>query len=112
MSEKIVDAQGRHRITTIFFCVSLEEAAVIDSLVAMSGKTKQDCITSCLTDHSVVVTLNSRVYRELRRIRRSSDVSPDLEVVIKRLADEFIGMGKELLDVEKEDAAIFVMRRE
>mgnify|MGYP000955191771 CR=1 FL=1 len=79
MSEKLLDAQGRHRKTTVSFRVSPEEAEVLDRMVAASGLTKQDYITSCLLDHEITIIPSSgtykglydemwRVYRELRAL--------------------------------------------
>lgn len=65
MSEKLPDAQGRHRKTTVSFRVSPEEAEVLNRMVAASGLTKQDYITSCLLEHEVTVIPNSRAYKGL-----------------------------------------------
>ncbi len=122
MSEKLLDAQGRHRKTTVSFRVSPEEAAVLDRMVAASGLTKQDYIASCLLKHEITVIPNSRtykglrdemwrVYRELRRIRKAGDISQDLEEVLIVLSKEFIGLRDEPSDVEKEEAAITAMKR-
>ena len=91
-------------------------------MVAASGLTKQDYITSCLLKHEITVIPNSRtyrglydekwrVYRELRRIRRAGDLSQDLEDVLIVLSKEFIGLRDELSDVEKEEAAITALKR-
>ena len=122
MSEKLLDPQGRHRCTTVSFRVSPEEAEVLDRLVAASGLTKQDYITSCLTEHEITVIPNSRtykalydevwrVYRELRRVRKGGELSEDLERVVSVLAKEFVGLREEPSDVEKEEAAIVAMKR-
>lgn len=122
MSEKLLDAQGRHRKTTVSFRVSPEEAEVLDRMVVASGLTKQDYITSCLLKHEITVIPNSRtykglydemwrVYRELRRIRKAGDLSQDLEDVLIVLSKEFVGLKDELSDVEKEEAAITAMER-
>ena len=86
MSEKLLDPQGRQRSKTISFRMSPEEAEVLDSLVAASGMTKQDYITSCLIDHRITVIPHTRTY--------------------KGLYD-----GGEPSEVEKEDAAIRALRR-
>lgn len=55
-------------------------------MVAASGLTKQDYITSCLLKHEITVIPNSRTYKalhdemwriycELRRIRKAGDLS-------------------------------------
>lgn len=122
MSKKLLDAQGRHRKTTVSFRVSPEEAEVLDRMVAASGLTKQNYTTGCLLKHEVTVIPNSRtykglydeiwrVYRELRRIRKAGDLSQDLEDVLIVLSKEFVGLKDELSDVEKEEAVITAMKR-
>lgn len=122
MSEKLLDARGRHRKTTVSFRASPEEAEVLDRMVAASGLTKQDYITSCLLKREITVISNSRiykglydemwrVYRKLRRIRKAGDLSQDLEDVLIVLSKEFVGLKDELSDVEKEEAAITAMKR-
>lgn len=124
MSHKLLDNQGRHRNVTMAFRVSPEEAQVIDSLVAASGLTKQDYITTRLENREVTVVSSSRthkalrdemgrVYRELRRIRNGSEVSQELADVIDILAKEFVGLKGDaaLSDTEMEDAAIFAIKR-
>ena len=63
MPEKLLDAQGRHRKTTVSFRVSPEEAELLDRMVAASGLTKQDYITSCLLEHEITIIPNSRTYK-------------------------------------------------
>ena len=122
MSEKLLDAQGRHRKTTVSFRVSPEEAEVLNRMVAASGLTKQDYITSCLFEHEVTVIPSSRaykglydemwrVYRELRRVRKAGDLSQDLEDVLIVPSKEFVGLRNEPSDVEKEEAAITALKR-
>ena len=122
MPGKLLDAQGRHRKTTVSFRVLPEEAEVLDRMVAASGLTKQDCITGCLLKHEIAVIPNSRtykglydemwrVYRELRRNREAGDLSQDLEDALIALSKEFIGLRDERSDVEKEEAAITAIKR-
>lgn len=96
---------------------------MLDRLVAASGLTKQDYITSCLLKHEITVIPNSRtykglhdemwrIYRELRRIRKAGDLSQDLEDVLIILSKEFVGLRDEPSDVEKEEAAITALKRE
>lgn len=66
MSRPIVDYKGRRRSKTIAFRVSPEEDEVINALVAASGMTKQDYITSRLECRDINVSPNVRVYRMLR----------------------------------------------
>lgn len=122
MSEKNLDQRGRWRNVTVAFRVSPEEAALIDAQVAMSGLTKQQFITNRLLNREVVVIPSSRVqralreqmksiYLELRRIRDGSEVSPELEVVLTLLSEEFVALGDERSDVECEDDVIRMMVR-
>ncbi len=71
------------------FRVSPEEDTLIESAVRISGCTKQDYIIKKLTDRSVVVRGNPKVYRglrmemqkiltELKRIGNGEDVNRDL----------------------------------
>lgn len=119
-----MDKQGRHRSATMAFHVSPEEAQAIDSLVAMSGLTKQDYITARLENRDAAVMPSSRtykalrdemgrVYRELRRIRNGSEISQELADVIDALAREFVGPRGDaaLSDTEIEDAAILAIKR-
>ena len=89
MSAKNLDRQGRWRSVTVAFRVSPEEDALIEAAVRISGCTKQDYIIKKLTDQSVVVQGNPKVYRglklemrqiltELKRIGNGEDVSRDL----------------------------------
>lgn len=95
---------------------------MLDRMVAASGLTKQDYITSCLLEHEITIIPNSRtykglydemwrVYRELRRIGKAGDLSRDLEDVLIVLSKEFIGLKDEPSDVEKEEAAITALKR-
>ena len=89
MSAKNLDRQGRWRSVTVAFRVSHEEDALIESAVRVYGCTKQDYIIKKLTDQSVVVQGNPKVYRglklemqqilmELKRIGTGENVSLDL----------------------------------
>ena len=71
------------------FRVSPEEDALIESAVRVSGLTKQDYITRKLTDRSVIVQGNPKVYRglllemrslleELKRINSGDTVNEDI----------------------------------
>ena len=124
MSEVNLDQHGRRRSVTVAFRVSPEEAQLIDAQVAMSGMTKQDYITARLLDRKVTVVPSSRLqkalrermdaaYRELRRIRDGTGVSPELEATLEILANTFAALGvePEIADVEKEDAAVKTMVR-
>lgn len=124
MSQMNLDQHGRCRSVTVAFRVSPEEAKLIDVQVAMSGMTKQDYITTRLLNREVTVVPSSRLqkalrehmdaaYRELRRIRDGTGVSPELEVTLGILAKTFAALGvePEIADVDKEDAAVKTMAR-
>lgn len=124
MSEMNLDQHGRRRNVTIAFRVSPEEAKLIDAQVAMSGMTKHDYITARLLNRKVTVVPSSRLqkalrehidaaYRELRRIRDGTGVSPELEATLEILAKTFAALGvePEIADVDKEDAAVMTMAR-
>ncbi|MBW3081836.1 plasmid mobilization protein [Bifidobacterium phasiani] len=123
MSERNLDRHGRWRNVTISFRTSPEEAALIDAKVAASGLSKQSYIIDRLLGWEVKVIPSSRVqralseqmnrvYRELRRIRDGSDISPELEEVIALLACEFHALGTidKPSDVEHEDMLIKTLR--
>lgn len=85
MSLPIKDKHGRRRSKTIAFRVSPEEDYEIGIMVAASGMTKQDFITSKLEDRTLIVRPSARVfkllqpflldiYRELRTIQVSEDM--------------------------------------
>ena len=106
MSEKLLDAQGRHRKTTVSFRVSPEEAEVLDRMVAASGLTKQDYITKRLLCRDVVVQGNPRVYKALRdelatvlaelwRIRDGANVDSELLDTIRMIAAIMGGMKED-----------------
>ena len=89
MSAKNKDSQGRWRNKTVAFRVSPEEDARIESAVRMTGLTKQDYITRKLTDRTVVVQGNPKVFlglqtemqeilEELERIDAGSGIYEDL----------------------------------
>ena len=89
MSAKNMDHQGRWRSVTVAFRVSPEEDKLIESAVRMAGLTKQDYIIKKLTDRSVVVQGNPKVYRglllemrslleELKRINSGDTVNEDI----------------------------------
>ena len=124
MSEMNLDQHGRRRNVTVAFRVSPEEAKLIDVQVAMSGLTKQDYITSRLLNREVKVVPSSRLqkalrermdaaYRELRRIRDGTGVSPELEATLEILAKTFVALGvePEIADVDKEDVVVKTMAR-
>ena len=118
MSAKNLDAHRRWRNVTVAFRVSEEESALINALVSMSGLTKQDYITRRLLDHEIVVVPSSRVHRalreqmrmvylELRRLRKASELSPELEATIATLSRIFAELDDSTQsEVEREDSLI------
>lgn len=97
MSAKSLDHQGRWRSLTVAFRVSPEEDALIESAVRVSGLTKQDYITRKLTDRSVIVQGNPKVYRglllemrslleELKRINSGDTINEDILTRIDLIA--------------------------
>lgn len=118
MSAKNLDAHRRWRNVTVAFRVSEEESALINALVSMSGLTKQDYITRRLLDREVVVVPSSRVHRalreqmrmvylELRRLRKASELSPELETTIATLTTIFAELDDSTQsEVEREDSLI------
>lgn len=94
MSVKNLDEKGRFRSRTIGFRVSPEEEKLINSAVALSGLIKQDYIVQKLTDRTVTVLPNPRVYKalknqlsvvldELKRIENGNSVDSELMEVIR-----------------------------
>lgn len=61
LSAKALDTHGRWRNITVAFRVSPEEDSQIETLVGLSGLTKQDYIMSRLLNRDVVVKGNPRV---------------------------------------------------
>ena len=66
MSAKNLDTKGRLRNRVISFRVSPEEGELLDTKVKLSGLTKQDYIIKKITDSTVVVQPNPRVYKALK----------------------------------------------
>lgn len=125
MTRKAPDGHGRWRSVTVGFRVSPEEAQLIDAQVAMSGQTKQEYLVNRALVRDVVVMPNSRVqramrlegeriYQELRRIRKGSEIGPELEARIEVFADQFAALGMDVREgsaVDMEDAAIHALKR-
>ena len=106
MSAKAVDAQGRWRSITVGFRVSPEEDSQIETLVRLSGLTKQDYILNRLLNRDVVVQGNPRVYKalrdqldavlaELQRIEAGESISDELTDIIRMIAVILGGMKEE-----------------
>ena len=106
MSAKSLDAHGRWRCITVGFRVSPEEDAQIETLVRLSGLTKQDYIMRRLLNRDVVVQGNPRVYKvlrdqlaavltELQRIEAGGSISDELTNIIRMIAVIMSGMKEE-----------------
>ena len=106
MSAKALDSHGRWRNITVAFRVSPEEDSQIETLVRLSGLTKQDYILNRLLNRDVVVHGNPRVYKalrdqlaavlvELQRIEAGENVSDELTDIIRMIAVILGGMKEE-----------------
>jgi hypothetical protein len=103
MSAKNMDSQGRWRNKVVAFRVSPEEDEVIETMVRLSGLTKQDYIIKRLEEKEIIVVGNPRVYKalkkelekvldELQRIQGGEEVSKDLLDVIEQITVTMKGM--------------------
>ena len=106
MPAKALDAHGRWRNITVAFRVSPEEDSQIETLVGLSGLTKQDYIMSRLLNRDVVVKGNPRVYKalrdtmgevltELRRIEAGEKADQELLALIDTIAAIMGGLKEE-----------------
>ena len=66
MSEKARDPRGRWRSVSVSFRVSPEENELINSLVKLSGLTKQEYLARRVTQKDMVVFPNPRVLKALK----------------------------------------------
>ena len=66
MSKKNYDNHNRWRNKTVAFRVSAEEDLQLETMVTLTGLTKQDYIIRRLLCRDVVVQGNPRVYKALR----------------------------------------------
>ena len=87
MSRKVMDCCNRWRSRTVSFRMSPEEDALLDSMVRLSGMTKQDYLVSRVLQRDVTVVPNKRmqlymeesmayVCKELRRIDAEAAFPP------------------------------------
>lgn len=124
MSDKNLDAHGRHRSKTIAFRMSKEEAKLLNQLVAVSGMTKQDYIISKLSDTTVKVVPSSRmqkgmedgmllIYRELLRITDADNVSPELAALTEKIGSLFADLSEEEIAerLPSDESAIIELER-
>lgn len=104
MTAKNRDKHNRWRNITISFRVSDEENTIINRLVALSGLSKQEYITTRLEQKDVIVYGNpkvykalkdemTRIYNELSRLSHADEISYELQEVIKTIASIYEGMA-------------------
>ena len=97
MSAKNLDKQNRFRSKTVAFRVSPEEWEHFETVVKLSGLSKQDYLINRISERDIVVKGNPRVYKalkqelavvlaELRRIEAGSSVDEELLNVIELIA--------------------------
>ena len=106
MSAKNRDSQGRWRNKTVAFRVSPEEDELIETLVRLSGLTKQEYIVRRLQEKEIVVVGNPRVYKalrnqmaeiyeELKRLEKCSEENEDLLSTLRLVAKTLYGLKGE-----------------
>ena len=92
MSMKSLDRKNRWRNKTVAFRVSPDEDKQLETLVRLSGLTKQDYITRRLLCRDIIVQGNPRVYKALRN--QLTDVLTELQrIEAEKSVDD------ELLDI-------------
>lgn len=103
MSMKNLDRKNRWRNKTVAFRVSPDEDEQLETMVRLSGLTKQDYITRRLLCRDVIVQGNPRVYKalrnqlaailtELQRIEAGKSVDDELLDIIELIAVTMNGM--------------------
>ena len=103
MSAKARDGQGRWRSKTVGVRISPEENVELDTLVALSGMTKQDYCINRMLQRDVVVTGNPRVHKalknqmeqlcqEFQRLCNVNDVRAEALYVLEYLAKIYEGL--------------------
>ena len=102
MSAKNLDARGRLRNKIISFRVSPEEGELLDTKVKLSGLTKQDYIIKKVTDSTVTVLPNPRVYKALKTqleevlsVLKEKEPTADLLEIIRLINATLNGMKGE-----------------
>lgn len=104
--DKRLDHQGRWRNKVVAFRVSQEESELIDSMVRLSGLTKQDYIIRRLQCQDIVVQGNPRVYKalrdqmvqilqELKRVENASELSEEFLYTLQLVAITLNGVKEE-----------------
>ena len=106
MSARNLDKHNRWRNKIVAFRVSAEEDLQLETLVKLTGLTKQDYIIRRLLGREVVVQGNPRVYKalrdqlaavldELRRIEAGQNMNDELLDTIRMIATILDGMQEE-----------------
>ena len=106
MSKQNYDNHNRWRNKTVAFRVSAEEDLQLETLVKLTGLTKQDYIIRRLLERDVVVQGNPRVYKALRdqlaavldelcRIEAGQGVNDELLDTIQMIATIMNGMQED-----------------
>ena len=106
MSKKNYDNHNRWRNKTVAFRVSAEEDLQLETLVKLTGLTKQDYIIRRLLCRDVVVQGNPRIYKalrdqlaavlaELRRSEAGQGVNDALLDTIRMIAPIMNGMQED-----------------
>ena len=106
MSKKNYDNHNRWRNKTVAFRVSAEEDLQLETLVKLTGLTKQDYIIRRLLCRDVVVQGNPRVYKalrdqlaavlgELRRMEAGGGVDDELLATIRLITMTLDGMKED-----------------
>ncbi len=106
MSAKNLDYHNRWRNKTVAFRMSPEENEQLDTMVRLSGLTKQDYIIKRLLCRNVVIQGNPRVYKALRdqlaavlaalrQVGNGTDLNGELLDTIRVIADIMGGMKED-----------------
>lgn len=101
--EKNLDGQGRWRSVQVGFRLSPEESILLNQLVEISGKSKQDYITEKLLNRDIIVEANPRVYSKLRgqlkallealeAMKSFKDAPPELWIQIEQINKTIYGI--------------------
>ena len=106
MSVKNRDGYNRWRSITIAFRVSPEENDQINTMVRMSGKSKQEYLTANMLHQTITVMGNPKVHKALKeqmaliteqlcRLADTSEVSNEFLDVIMTAMEIYEGMKEE-----------------
>ena len=105
MSVKNLDRHNRWRNVSVSFRVSPEEDQLLETLVKITGLSKQEYILRHLFQTEVVVEGNLKVFHamreelekvltELQRIEAGAGVDEELLTVIELITDILYGLGE------------------